>query len=252
MDSKNIIDDRGISREELKLVRFSKFNELEYSRIISAISHDISNPVATLKSNIQLLRNNLSSNEKEHNAEILCMCDESTEELVRFLDNIRLVNSVIKSSNKPKISFFEIETILSTLFLDLESLSLDHRRITVQTNLEFKEFSSDLDSIRRIILNLLGNALKFSRGEVVLRISTVQSNLEFVISDFGIGIPEDEIDQIFSPFYRGTNVKNTPGMGLGLSIVIVLIETLGGQLYLHSSIGQGTIIRIVIPNECTN
>lgn len=252
MDSKNIIIDRGISHEELKLVHFSKFNELEYSRMISAISHDISNPVATLKSNIQLLRNNLSSNEKELNAEILCMCDESIEELVRFLDNIRLVNSVIKSGNQPKFSLFEIENMLTTLFFDLESVSLNRRRITVQTNLEFKEFSSDLDFIRRILLNLLANAFKFSRAEVLLGISSIQSNLEFVIQDFGIGIPEDEIDQIFNPFYRGTNVKNTPGIGLGLSIVKILIETLGGQLYLHSSIGQGTIIRIVIPNEYTN
>jgi len=252
MNSKNITNDRGISHSKLKLVCFSKFNELEYSRIISAISHDISNPVATLKSNIQLLRNNLSSNEKELDAEILCMCDESTEELVRFLDNIRLVNSVIKSSNQPKFSLFKIENIFSTLFLDLKSLSLDHRRITVQTNLEFKEFSSDIDFLRRILLNLVANALKFSRAEIILTISTIQSNLEFVIQDFGIGIPEDEIDQIFSPFYRGTNVKNTPGIGLGLSIVKVLIESLGGQLYLDSSIGKGTIIRIVIPNECTN
>ena len=252
MDSKNRLNDWGVSREELKLVRFSKFNELEYSRMISAISHDISNPVAILKSNIQLLRNNLSSNEKELNAEILCMCDESTEELVRFLDNIRLVNSVIKSSIQPKFSLFKIENMLSDLCLDIESLSLGHRRIIVQTNLEIKEFSSDLDLLRRILLNLLTNALKFSRAEVILGISSIQSTLEFVIQDFGIGIPEDEIDQIFSPFYRGTNVKNTPGMGLGLSIVKILIETIGGQLFMHSSTGQGTIIRIVIPNECTN
>lgn len=249
MDSKNISFYSGINHEELKLVRFSKFNELEYSRIINAISHEISNPVAALKSNIQLLRNNFGSNEIKLNDEILCMCDDSIEELVRFLDNIRLVNSVIKSSYKPKISSFEIEKILNSLFMEIENLSIDHKRIAVHTDLEFKEFSSDLDFLRRILLNLLANAVKFSRAEVLLGISTFQSSLEFVIQDFGIGIPEDEMDQIFSPFYRGTNVKNTPGIGLGLSIVKVLIETLGGQLYLYSSIGQGTIFRIVIPNE---
>jgi len=158
MESKNLIIDRAISNEELKLVCFSKFNELDYSRIISAISHDISNPVATLKSNIQLLKNNFGSQERELNDEILCMCDESTEELVRFLDNIRFANSVIKSNNKPKFSSFDIENILNTLFLDIESMSLDHRRITIQTNLESKEFSSDLDFLRRILLNLLANS----------------------------------------------------------------------------------------------
>jgi signal transduction histidine kinase len=114
------------------------------------------------------------------------------------------------------------------------------------------KLSTDFDFLRRILLNLITNALKFSRTEIIFRISTFQSNVEFVVEDFGIGIPDDDIDQIFSPFYRGTNVKNTPGIGLGLSIVKVLLETLGGHLYMHSSIGQGTIIRIVIPNECTN
>jgi len=252
MDSKNAIPHSGINHKELKLIRFSKFNEFEYSRIISAISHDISNPVAILKSNIQLLKNNFSRKEKDLNDEILGMCDESIEELVRFLNNIRVINSVINSSNKPKFSSFEVENILSPVLFDIEGLCLNPKRINVQSDFAFMKFTSDLDFLRRILLNLLTNALKFSRSEVLLRISANQSTLEFVVEDFGVGIPEDEIDQIFNPFYRGTNVRNTPGIGLGLSIVKILLEALGGQLYLHSLINQGTIIRIVIPNECTN
>lgn len=247
-----MIFDGGISHPELKMVRFAEFNELEYSRIINAISHDISNPVAVLKSNIQLLRNNFSNNGNDLNKEILSMCDESAEELVRFLDNIRLVNLAIKSMLSPKISLFKIADILNYQSLDIERLSLNPKRISIQTNSEFAKISSDLDFLHRILINLLTNALKFSRTEVTLGVSLIESNLEIVVKDFGIGIPENEVDEIFNPFFRGSNVKKTPGMGLGLSIVKSLTESLGGQIYLNSLINQGTILRIVLPNEHAN
>ena len=250
MESKNVLLEGGISHPELKMVRFTEFKGLEYERIISAISHDLSNPVAVLKSNIQLL-NNFSKNGNKLNKEILSMCDESAEELVRFLDNIRLINLSIKSMITPRISLFKIADILNNQFLDIEKLSLNPKRISIQTSSELAEVSSDLDFLRRILINLLTNALKFSRSDVMLGISLNKANLEIEIQDFGIGIPENEIDEIFNPFFRGSNVKKTPGMGLGLSIVKSLIESLGGRIYLNSLINQGTILRIVLPNERT-
>lgn len=252
MGSKNIIIEGGISQTELKLARFAKFNELEYSRIISAISHDISNPISILKSNIQLLRNNFSNDENELNKEILYMCGESAEELVRFLDHIRLINLSIKSIITPKITHFKIADILNDQFLDIEKLGLNPKRILIRANPEFTEVSSDLDFLRQILINLLTNALKFSRTEVALSISSTESSLEIVVQDFGVGIPENEVDEVFNPFFRGSNVKKTPGMGLGLSIVKALTESLGGQIYLYSMIKQGTILRIVLPNEHAN
>lgn len=252
MESKNTIPDRKISPDGLKLVRFSKFNELEYARIISVIAHDISNPVAILKSNIQLLRDNFKKGKNELNEEILSLCDESTEELVRFLEDIRLINTSFRSEIRPKFSVFELEDILCDQFLKIECLSLNHKRISITANPEKAKFSSDLNFLQRILLNLLTNALKFSRDEVILNISLKHANLEIEVQDFGVGIPDDEIDQVFNPFFRATNVKKSPGIGLGLTIVKALTESLGGQVYLFSLINEGTIIRIVIPDERTN
>jgi signal transduction histidine kinase len=252
MESDNLLPDGEISHPELKMVRFAEFHELEYSRIISAISHDISNPVAILKSNIQLLKTDFNKNEIELNREILSMCDESAEELVRFLENIRMINLSMKSIIRPKIALFKIADILNNQFLDIEKLSLNSKRISILTNSECTEVSSDLDFLRQITLNLLTNALKFSRTEVKLCISLIESNIEIVVQDFGIGIPENEIEEVFNPFFRGSNVKKAPGMGLGLAIVKSLTKSLGGQIFLSSLITQGTIIRIVIPNEHAN
>ena len=252
MEINNISIDHGISHYDLKLALFAEFNEQEYSRIISAISHDISNPISILKSNIQLLKNDSAPNKKELNDELLNMCNESVEELVGFLENIRLINNSIKYQIVPKFTLFEIKDLLNNLFVCGEDLILNHKKISIQWNVVSKEFSSDFDFLRRIMSSLLNNALKFSKTEVVLVISSNQSNLEITIQDFGIGIPDDEIDLIFNPFFRGTNVKMIPGMGLGLSVVRVLTESLGGQIYLCSKINEGTIIRIVIPNEVAN
>lgn len=248
MDSKNMIIDPENSHAKLRLPHFLKYDELEYARIIGAISHDLSNPVAVLKSNIQLLRNN-NNNGNKLNEEVLSMCDESIEELAKFLENIRFVNSSIKHKIKPRYLLFEIKDILDEQFYNVENM--DFKRISIQTNLEFKEFTSDLDFLRRILLNLLINALKFSGDEVVLRISSVRSNLEFLVHDFGIGIPENEIDMIFNPFFRASNIKNTPGMGLGLSIVKTLTDSLDGHILINSLINTGTIIQIVIPDGQT-
>lgn len=252
MEIKNTSVDYGIGPNELKLVRFSKYNELEYSRIISAISHDISNPIAILKSNIQLLTDNEGNNKKEFSDLLLGMCNESIEELVCFLENIRLINTSIRTKITPKVSHFELKDLLDYSFSNGENRNFNQKRISIQTNIESKEFSTDLDFLRRIMSHLVNNALKFSKADVLLGISCVQSNLEIVVQDFGVGIPEDETDTIFNPFFRGSNIKKIPGMGLGLSIVKVLTESLGGQIYLYSLINQGTIFRIVIPNEFAN
>lgn len=252
MESKNAILERRAIPGELKLVHFSGFNKVEYARIIGVISHDISNPVSILKSNIQLFRDDLKKREDVFNEEVLCLCEDSIEELVRFLDNIRLINSSLKSEISPKICVFEIDEILGNLYGDLDYLSLDHQRINIQYDIEVKEILSDLDFLRCILLNVLSNALKFSKSEVNLNISSKQSNLEITVQDFGVGIPEDEIDKIFNPFFRATNAKNYPGIGLGLSVVKSLTESIGGQIFLSSLINQGSIIRIVFPNEQTN
>jgi len=252
MEIKNISIDHESSNEELKLIRFARFNELEYSRIISAISHDISNPIAILKSNIQLLTSNNENGKKELNNELLYLCNESIDELVRFLENIRLINTAIKFKIIPKFSFFEIKDLLNNPFFSITDMNSNSKRIHIQSNIVLKEFSSDFDFLQRIMLDLLNNALKFSKTDVLLLISSFESNFEIVVHDFGIGIPVDEIDQIFNPFFRGANAKMIPGMGLGLSVVKALTESLRGQIYLCSKINQGTIIRIVIPNELAN
>ncbi|WP_051036459.1 ATP-binding protein [Pleurocapsa sp. PCC 7327] len=108
--------------------------------------------------------------------------------------------------------------------------------------------------MRQILLNLLGNAVKFTdRGRVTLKVSTIgtiklpepetlfQTTLRFEVSDTGVGIAPQDIEKIFQPFEQVGNVKRrTEGTGLGLSITQQLIELMGTQLHLTSELGKGS------------
>jgi len=103
--------------------------------------------------------------------------------------------------------------------------------------------------VRQILTNVCSNALKFSNGEVKLLLKTTSQELTIKIQDAGIGIPEEETELVFNPFYRASNARRIPGYGLGLAIVSLLTDFLGGKIYMSSIVREGTDIKIIIPCE---
>ena len=108
--------------------------------------------------------------------------------------------------------------------------------------------------LRQVVLNLAGNAIKFTdRGEVVLRVEAEESdadhlNLHFTVTDTGIGIPKDKQDLIFEPFTQAdtSTTRRYGGTGLGLSISLRLIEMMGGRLWLESEVGKGSTFHFTV------
>lgn len=104
--------------------------------------------------------------------------------------------------------------------------------------------------LRQVLLNLLDNALKYTdRGEVGLRVSAGgPGELRFEVHDTGPGIPAEDQEQLFEPFYRGaTATAASSGVGLGLSIVRALVSAMGGRLELQSDPGKGSRFLVTLP-----
>ncbi|MFZ2960394.1 MAG: ATP-binding protein [Candidatus Ozemobacteraceae bacterium] len=117
---------------------------------------------------------------------------------------------------------------------------------------------TDLKILRQILVNLVGNASKFtSKGEVVLEIQSADEGMSFHVCDTGPGIPEAELEKVFEPFYQVSqgNTRRFGGVGLGLTIVKRLAEVLGGTLTLQSRLNEGTRITLFLPTvsifECS-
>jgi len=106
----------------------------------------------------------------------------------------------------------------------------------------------DRQKIGQILLNLLGNAIKFTpEGSVSLHVAHLAGEVEFVIGDTGPGISEQELAQLFAAFKQGEAGEDAGGTGLGLTLSRHLAEGMGGSLQLSSILGQGTLAHLRLP-----
>jgi signal transduction histidine kinase len=105
--------------------------------------------------------------------------------------------------------------------------------------------------LERAVTNLLSNAIKFTRdgGRITTRLTVHDDTACLSVSDTGVGIPEDEIEDVFLRFFRSSNVRADAiqGTGLGLSIVRSIVERHHGHIDVHSNEGQGTTFTITLP-----
>jgi signal transduction histidine kinase len=110
--------------------------------------------------------------------------------------------------------------------------------------------SSDIDKARQILVNLLGNAVKFTdTGSVTLRLSRGGRSVRVDITDTGIGIPGDELPRLFRPFAQVDTglTRRHGGTGLGLYISRRLATLLGGHIEVTSAVGSGSTFSVVLP-----
>ena len=107
------------------------------------------------------------------------------------------------------------------------------------------------ESLERILVNLVGNAVKYTPpgGSVTVSVQRADGQAQVVVSDTGIGIPEESLPHLFEEFYRAPNAKKIAevGTGLGLSIVKDLVERYGGRVQVQSTVGQGTTFTVTFP-----
>jgi len=111
-------------------------------------------------------------------------------------------------------------------------------------------FYTDPEKLRQIIINLLGNAVKFTeQGEIRISATLQNGNFKLAVSDTGIGIDKADINRIFEEFDRGrlTNDGNYRGTGLGLAIVQRLVDVLGGSIAVDSEVGKGSTFTVTLP-----
>ncbi|HEY0354792.1 MAG TPA: sensor histidine kinase, partial [Flavisolibacter sp.] len=109
--------------------------------------------------------------------------------------------------------------------------------------------TSDKKLIKNIIINLISNAIKFSDEGAKIHVnSSVKDGIALVsVKDEGIGISEEDQEHLFTSFFRGKNVINIQGTGLGLHIVKRYLDLLNGEAFLKSEIGKGTTVTFTIP-----
>lgn len=241
----------GISVDVTDLTKAQVSSELANkvkTEFIANMSHDIRTPLTGVVGMAKLLEDNLSDASQKQYAHWL---GESGTQLLSMLNGIL---DVVSADNVNEADVHEEAFDLRQLVHNIEQLE---RPSTLIKGLDLVArideripacLSSDVTKIHRILLNLLGNAIKFTqagRVEIILDLleqNETQARIRFHIADTGIGIPEELQDKIFDRFYRGTpSSKGTyTGHGVGLHIAQSYVELLGGEIQVSSELGEGT------------
>jgi K+-sensing histidine kinase KdpD len=180
--------------------------------------------------------------------ETFSFSEDSIEIILDFIEKIKSLSTSDISCLNLRPEWVSIDLLIKQIFAELRQQNLDTSRIQLNSSCANCTIYMDKYLFLCILVNLLSNALKFSIGEVELVISTSENNLSIIVRDFGIGIPENQIKEVFIPFVRGRNVNRIKGSGMGLSVVANAIKCLKGSFTLHSVIAKGTEFKIVIPN----
>lgn len=168
--------------------------------------------------------------------------------MVDLLDDLRLINRLHNTQSVLTLTPFNLEAFCRKILDDI-TLRSNGREIMMTCDGQLNNLKLERRMVRFVLLNLVGNAIKYSPegGEVRLDVRAVDRSIMLSVSDQGIGIPANEVNKIFTQFYRATNAEDFSGMGLGLAITKTCIETYGGTINIESTLGKGTTFMVSLP-----
>jgi signal transduction histidine kinase len=144
----------------------------------------------------------------------------------------------------------DLEKIIGGAVLAVGSIvSRNHVQVIRHVAPDLPILNTDRDKVTQIMLNLLDNAAKFTeRGEIRVIAARQNGSLKLVVSDTGIGIPEQDLNRIFEEFHRGRRANGKyHGTGLGLAIVKRLVDLLGGSIEVRSEVNVGSTFTVTLP-----
>jgi CheY-like chemotaxis protein len=243
-ENKNIRE--ALLRKEVEAARELAANRAK-GTFLAVMSHEVRTPMNAIIGMSQLLLDTVLTVEQR---DLLQSVMGSAESLLQLLNDI-LDFSKIEAGRLEldPIDFrlrFAVGEVLNTLAVPA---GLKQLEMACQVGTDVPDaLIGDLGRLRQVIINLIGNALKFTHsGEIVLSIHTEHlddefATLRFTVRDTGVGIPQDKIDQIFKPFEQAdsTTTRKYGGTGLGLAVSTKLVELMDGRIWVESTLGIGS------------
>jgi signal transduction histidine kinase len=215
------------------------------------VNHELRTPVSAIISYGGLVLTDTQGQVSQLQKENLQDLISNAERLLALIDSLLDIAKIEAGKLEVKVEPVDLLEILRTATLAIES-TLNGKPVAVIRHIpaDLPVLNSDRDKLAQIVLNLLDNAAKFTDcGEI--KISALPQNelLKLEVSDTGIGIKKEDLDQVFEEFHRGgsSTSKKYRGTGLGLAIVKRLVGLLGGNIEVCSEVNVGSTFTVTLP-----
>ena len=214
--------------------------------LLAAISHDLRSPLAAAKAAVSCLRSHHVQLAAEDHVELLAAADESLNRLTHLAASLLDVSRLQAGSPPVCPEPSDLGEIIASSLGDFGPLA---RAVTVNVPGDLPPVMADPAIMERVIVNLVGNALRYAPTGSPLRLtaSAIGNRVELRVIDRGPGIPEADRDRAFLPFQRLGDTSKTAGVGLGLALSRGLTEAMGGAVKPEETPGGGLTVVLLLP-----
>jgi two-component system sensor histidine kinase VicK len=221
-------------------------SQIKREDYVHLLNHELKSPLTTMILYIQAAKKRVRFQELNDTMEMLTKAEHQVGSMTRMIDNF-LGDSMLSNSRMPILpQRFDMLQLLQEV-----ALEMGNQYPGRHFELAFSSVAvvcADRDKIAQVLVNYLGNAAKYSSGESPIRINCSCKADEFQVSvtDHGAGISEQDQKKVFDRFYR-THTTSAKGFGLGLYLVKEIISSHGGQVWVNSTLGKGSIFYFSLP-----
>ncbi|MBN2184789.1 MAG: GAF domain-containing protein [Candidatus Krumholzibacteriota bacterium] len=218
---------------------------------ISHLSHEFRTPLTSIKAYVESLKDHIDDPDFKEKKDFLEVVSNETDRLIRMVSKVLDVSKIEFGQRQLKRNIFDLKKVVDEVDSSLQPCLQDKKlNLIKMIPDELPMVDGDEDLIKQVFINIIGNAVKYSSaGErIFVEANEDAVSIRVTIRDEGMGIPEDDLKNIFKQFYQvGKGLGD--GVGLGLAIVKNIIEQHGGTIQVTSEMGKGSRFTFSLPKE---
>lgn len=224
------------------------------SRFLTNVTHELRTPLASIRASAEILRE-FPPDEPEVRWEFLSIIVSESERLTRLIENVLDLNRLQAGQGQWDPRQLHLPDVVEVAVGSLRPLAMNiGAELSLVVEGSLPPTVGDCDGLRQVLVNLISNALKFSRAgdrvQVVTRFAPTEGELIVEVRDQGPGIPEDQLEVVFERFRQVASdmlTEKPRGTGLGLAIAKEIVERHGGRIGVDSKLGVGSVFRVHLP-----
>ncbi|HVZ55612.1 MAG TPA: PAS domain S-box protein [Chitinophagaceae bacterium] len=240
---------RKAATEELQLALTAQkeLNELK-SNFVSIASHEFRTPLSAILSSVSLMEHYRTTEEQPKRDRHLSRIRNSIQTLTSILNDFLSLGKIEEGKVNPVPEQVNMRSLIEDTCSEMR-IMIKPGQVLHYSHEGPAEFLTDKGFVNQILLNLISNAIKYSKEEAQIHVfSRIDlSGMELCVQDEGIGISEEDQKHLFERFYRASNATGIQGTGLGLHIIRRYVQMLGGTIGLTSTLGKGSRFTVHIP-----
>jgi|GEM_PF-2676546 len=235
--------------ESIELKNMQALNTMKEEFFVM-LAHDMRTPITTIVTSSDILMHYNKQLTEERRVEHLRKIKHQAYNVLDFVDDMTLLSHF----QLGQIPYSPVSADLATFCRQYhaeftEIYDLKEHNLVLEVPEKSVELAFDHKLVKRLLSNLIGNALKYSPngGTVILHVEEGENRVHLWVKDEGMGIPETELNTLFELFQRATNVENIKGYGLGLAIVKQIVAVHDATITVQSKVGKGSTFMVAFP-----